>query len=147
MKEPAIQNIEEVVIAVEDAEQAVAVFEDLFGMRFQTSWDMPDEKMIVKSEKISGTQLQFVQSTSPEGVIAKFIQSRGEGLNHIAFKVTNLREMVSRLKGKGVKLIPDEPIEMRSPLGEGTWAYIFIHPRSACGTLIELIETKGSQTT
>ena len=144
MKEPAIQNIEEVVIAVEDAEQAVAVFEDLFGMKFQTSWEMPDEHMIVKSERISGTQLQFVQSTSPEGVIAKFIQSRGEGLNHIALKVTNLREMVSRLKGKGAKLIPDEPIEMKSPLGEGTWAYIFIHPRSACGTLIELIETKGS---
>jgi methylmalonyl-CoA/ethylmalonyl-CoA epimerase len=144
MKEPAIQNLEEVVIAVKDVSKAIALFEDLFGMKFETEWNMPDEQMIVKSERISGTQLQFVQSTSPEGVIAKFIQSRGEGLNHIAFKVTNLKEMASRLRGKGVKLIPEEPIEMKSPLGEGTWAYVFIHPRSACGTLIELIETKGS---
>jgi len=141
MKEPAIENVEEVVIAVKDARKAVALFNGLFGMKFETEWDMPDENMIVKSERISGTQLQFVESTSAEGVIAKFIESRGEGLNHIAFKVTNLKEMVSRLKGKGVKLIPEEPIEMKNPLGEGTWAYIFIHPKSACGTLIELIET------
>ena len=143
MKEPAIQNIEEVVIAVKDVTKAVAVFQDLFGMKFEIEWDMPNENMIVKSERISGTQLQFVQSTSAEGVIAKFIENRGEGLNHIAFKVTNLKEMVSRLKGKGVKLIPEEPIEMKNPLGEGTWAYVFIHPKSACGTLIELIETSG----
>ncbi len=143
MKEPAIENVEEVVIAVKDARNAVALFNDLFGMKFETEWDMPDENMIVKSERISGTQLQFVESTSAEGVIAKFIESRGEGLNHIAFKVTNLKEMVSRLKAKGVKLIPEEPIEMKNPLGEGTWAYVFIHPKSACGALIELIETSG----
>ena len=141
MKEPGIENVEEVVIAVKDARKAVALFNDLFGMRFETEWDMPDENMVVKSERISGTQLQFVESTSPEGVIAKFIEARGEGLNHIAFKVSNLKEMASRLRGKGVKLIPEEPIEMRNPLGEGMWTYVFIHPRSACGTLIELIET------
>jgi methylmalonyl-CoA/ethylmalonyl-CoA epimerase len=141
MKEPAIENIEEVVIAVKDARKAAVLFNNLFGMKFETEWDMPHENMIVKSERISGTQLQFVESTSPEGVIAKFIEGRGEGLNHIAFKVSNLKEMASRLRGKGVKLIPEEPIEMRNPLGEGMWTYVFIHPRSACGTLIELIET------
>lgn len=143
MNESNIDNMEEVVIAVKDVGEAVAAFKELFGMRFETEWDMPNENMKVRSERISGTQLQFVQSTSPEGVIAKFIESRGEGLNHIAFKVSNLKEMVSRLKGKGVKLIPEEPIEMKNPLGEGIWAYIFIHSKSACGTLIELIETSG----
>ena len=141
MEESTIENIEEVAIAVKDVEKAAVLFKDLFGMKFEIGWDMPNEKMKVRSERISGTQLQFVESTSPEGVIAKFIQSRGEGLNHIAFKVTDLKEMVGRLKGKGVKLVPEEPVEIKNPIGKGSTAYIFIHPKSACGTLIELIET------
>ena len=140
MKEPTIENLEEVVIAVKDAGKATALFKDLFGMKFETQWDMPHEHMKVKSERIGGTQLQFVESTSPEGVVAKFIQSKGEGLNHIAFKVTNLKEMVRRLREKGIKLIPEEPIEMKRAVGKGSAAYIFIHPKSAYGTLIELIE-------
>ena len=140
LEEPIVENIEEVVIAVKDVEKAIALFKDLFGMKFETGWDMPGEKMKVKSERISGTQLQFVESTDPEGVIAKFIQSKGEGLNHIAFKVTNLKEMVNRLNGKGVKLVPEEPVEIKNPIGRGSVAYLFIHPNSACGTLIELIE-------
>ena len=68
---------------------------------------MPRDSMRVKSEKIGDTQLHIVGSTSPDGVIAKFIQSRREGLNHIAFRVTSLREMVTRLKEKGVKLVPE----------------------------------------
>jgi len=132
-----------VVIAVKDADKAATLFRDLFGLKFETEWDMPDERMKVKSERISGTQLQFIESTSPDGVVAKFIQERGEGLNHIAFRVTNLKEMVGKLKKKGVKLIPEEPIEIKNPLGKGVVAYIFIHPKSTCGTLIELIERRG----
>ncbi|MBN2187801.1 MAG: VOC family protein [Dehalococcoidia bacterium] len=145
MQEPAVNSIEEVVIAVEDVEKAAARFEDLFGMKFEAGWELAQEKIKVKSERIAGTQLQFIQSTSPEGVVAKFIESKGEGLNHFAFRVTNLKEMVNRLKQKGVKFVPEEPVEHESPdilIGKGSVAYIFIHPKSACGTLIELIEAK-----
>lgn len=136
MEELTIQNVEEVVIAVKDVEKAAVLFKDLFDMKFETEWDMPNENMRVKSERIAGTQIQLVESTSPEGVIAKFIQSRGEGLNHIAFRVTNLGEWVSKLKEKGVKLVPEEPVEVSSA------SYIFIHPKSAHGVLIELLERK-----
>jgi methylmalonyl-CoA epimerase len=142
MEEPRIISIEEVVIAVEDIEKAVARFKDLFGMKFEVGWDMPMENMKVRAETIAGTQLQFVQPTGPEGAVAKFIQTKGEGLNHFAFRVTNLRGMVSRLKEKGVRLIPPEPIEMKDPEGELLAAYIFVHPKSAFGTLIELIERR-----
>lgn len=145
MKESSIENIEEVVIAVKDVEKAAALFKDLFGMKFKTEWKIPHENVKVRSERISGTQLQFIQSTSPEGVVAKFIESRGEGLNHFAFSVTNLKEMVNRLKQKGVEFVPEEPVEYQNPdipVGKGSIACIFIHPKSACGTLIELIEAK-----
>lgn len=131
-----IENITEVVIAVDKGEEAVKFFEENLGVKFDIQWKMPNEKMNVKAAQIGNTQLHIVESTSPNGVIAKFIEKKGQGLHHIAFRVTGLKEWVSKLKAKGIKLIPDEPIEY----AQG-W-YIFIHPRSAYGVLIELIEFK-----
>lgn len=131
-----IQNITEVVIAVDKGEEAVKFFEENLGIKFDIQWQMPNEKMNVKAAQIGDTQLHIVESTNPDGVIGKFIQSKGQGLHHIAFNVTNLNGWVAKLKANGVKLIPEEPIEYTKG-----W-YIFIHPRSAFGVLIELIENK-----
>jgi methylmalonyl-CoA/ethylmalonyl-CoA epimerase len=145
MEEPRIEGIEEVVIAVKDADRSVAYFEDIFGMAFPFCWGIPGEKVRVRSARISETQLQFIESTDADGVVAKFIREKGEGLNHIAFRVTNLKEMVKRLKEKGVKLIPEEIVTVENsdiPFRSGKAEYIFIHPKSACGVLIELVEAK-----
>jgi methylmalonyl-CoA/ethylmalonyl-CoA epimerase len=136
MVDSEIENIQEVVIAVKDAKQAVSFFEDALGLKFDIEWSMPNEKMNVKAAQIGLTQLHIVESTSSDGVIGKFIENKGQGLHHIAFKVNNLTEWVRKLKAKGVILIPAEPIQY--PKG---W-YIFIHPKSAFGVLIELIEHK-----
>ena len=130
-----IENVEEVVLAVENQDEAVAFFEDLFGLEFKDSWKVPVDKMKVKCAKIGSTQFHIVASTSPDAVIAKFVRDRGEGIHHIAFRVSNLDEIVSKLKNKGIKLVPEEP--RRS---ERDGRYIFVHPKSACGMLIELIE-------
>jgi len=136
VQEPRIENVEEIAIAVKDMKGATALFDDLLGFKFETGWERPKEKIEVRSERISGVQFQLLQSTAPDGVIAKFVESRGEGIHHIAFRVTNLPEFVTRLKQKGVKFIPEEPVEIPSS------SYIFIHPKSAQGVLIELIERK-----
>ncbi|MEO0092090.1 MAG: VOC family protein [candidate division WOR-3 bacterium] len=129
-----IKNITEVVIAVKNNQEAVNFFEKVLGMKFDLEWSMPNEKMNVKSTQINNTQLQVVESTADNGVIAKFINSRGEGLHHIAFEVDNIEEWIVKLKEQGVQLVPNEPISY--PKGK----YIFIHPKSAFGVLIELIE-------
>ena len=134
MKEATIENIEEIAVAVKDMTTATALFRELFGFEFASGWDMPHEKMSVKSQTIAGVQFQLLQSTSADGVIAKFVENRGEGIHHIAFRVANLSEMVARLRQKGVKFIPEVPVGMPS------LSYIFIHPKSAAGVLIELIE-------
>ena len=135
--EPRVEAILEVVIAVENVEDGVALYEDLFGLKFELEWTVPDENIHVKAATIGETQLQIVESTSPEGVIAKFIRDRGEGLNHICFRITNLEEMVARLKKKGVRVIPEEPVGMPPA------SYIFVHPKFTHGVLIELVEYKG----
>lgn len=136
MVELKIERIQEVVIAVNDGKKAISLFEDLFGIKFDIQWSMLNEKMNVKAAQIGDTQLHVVESTASEGVISKFIESRGQGLHHIAFKVNNLDQWVLKFKEKGIKLTPDEPIQY--PKGK----YIFIHPKSALGVLIELIEFK-----
>jgi methylmalonyl-CoA/ethylmalonyl-CoA epimerase len=91
MEEPKIEAIEEIVIAVKDVNQAAQHFKDLFGMEFAFGWTVPGQKVKVRSEVIDGTQLQFIQATDPESVVSKFIKAKGEGLNHFAFKVKNIR--------------------------------------------------------
>ncbi len=131
-----VENIEEVVLAVEHQDEAVALFEELFGLEFKESWMVPNDNMKVKCARVGITQFHIVASTTPDAVIAKYIRDRGEGIHHIAFRVSNLDEIVARLKGKGVKLIPEEPIVGR----EAGVRYIFVHPKSVHGVLIELTE-------
>lgn len=133
MEEPKIESIEEIAIAVKDMAKAMGLFKELFGFTFETGWDMPVENMRVKSERVADVQFQLLESTSPNGVIARFIKSRGEGIHHIAFRVKNLVEMVKRLKQKGVRFVPEKPV---------AGSYIFIHPKSAQGVLIELIQRR-----
>lgn len=141
MKEPTIENVEEIALAVRDMSKAAGLFEELLGFRFEDSWERPKEKIKVRSERIDGVQFQLLESTAPDGVISKFLDRHGEGLHHIAFRVTNLTELVVRLKQKEVVFIPEEPVESPS-----SW-YIFIHPKAAHGVLIELIEPKKVDTT
>jgi len=133
-----VENIEEVVLAVSHQEEAVALFEELFGIEFEDSWTVPVDSMKVRCARIGNTQFHIVASEKPDTVIAKYIRDKGEGLHHIAFRVANLEQLVIRLKEKGVRLVPEEPRE------DELRKYIFVHPKSVHGVLIELIECKRS---
>ena len=152
MEDPRIEGIEEVVIAVKDVDEAADYFKDLFGMEFANGWELKGERIKVRSEVIQGSQLQFIQATDPQSVVAKFIKQKGQGLNHFAFRVKNLKELVKRLKEKGVRLVPPEIVtpeaagltstgkNIPNSIDAGKGGFIFIHPSSAYGVLIELIE-------
>jgi methylmalonyl-CoA/ethylmalonyl-CoA epimerase len=152
MEEPRIEGIEEVVIAVKDVDEAANYFKDLFGMEFANGWELKGERIKVRSEVIQGSQLQFIQATDSQSVVAKFIKEKGQGLNHFAFRVKNLKELVKRLKEKGVRLVPPEIVTPEAAgltstgknipniIDAGKGGFIFIHPSSAYGVLIELIE-------
>lgn len=133
-----IENIEEVVLAVEHQEEGVALFEDLFGIEFKDSWTVPADSMKVRCAKIGDTQFHIVATGKPDAVIAKYIRDKGEGLHHIAFRVTDLEQLITRLREKGVRLVPEEPRE------DELRRYIFVHPKSVHGVLIELMEYKRS---
>lgn len=135
--EDRVERIEEVVLAVENQDESIALFEEVFGFRFEQTWTVPIDNMNVKCAKIGETQFHIVASTSPDpnALIPRFIKERGEGLHHIAFKVRDLDDLIRIIRKKGLKLIPENP-----RTGSNGIRYIFIHPKSASGLLIELIE-------
>ena len=130
-----IENVEEVVLAVENQDEVVALFEDLFDLEFRDSWTVPADDMSVRCAHIGNTMFHIVSSMTENAVIARFIKDRGEGVHHIAFRVRDMDEIVTRLRQKGVRLVPEEPISF-GPSGP---SYIFVHPRSLHGIMIELI--------
>ena len=136
MSKKIVKNIQEVVLAVEKQDEAVALFEDLFDIEFNENWAVPEDNMKVKCARIGNTQFHIVASEKPDAVIAKYIRDRGEGIHHICFRVTSLDRLIVRLKEKGVRLVPEKPRE------DERMKYIFVHPKSVHGVLIELIEYK-----
>jgi methylmalonyl-CoA epimerase len=85
---------------------------------------------------VGDTRLELLEPTSQDSAIAKFIAKRGEGLHHISLRVPDLSAAVEKLKLNGVRLVSDE-----IKVGAGGHRYVFIHPSSASGVLIELVES------
>ena len=85
---------------------------------------------------MEGTNLELLQSTENDGQIARFIQKRGQGIHHIALEVDDIQAELDRLKGKGLKLVNEQPYR-----NAHQDLVAFIHPKSTFGVLIELIQT------
>lgn len=121
-------------IAVKSVAAAKAIYEKL-GLPLSAEEVVPGEKVRVVMVPVGDTRLELLEPTSDDSAIAKFISKRGEGLHHISVKVPDLPATVKKLKAEGVRLVSDE-----IKLGAGGHRYIFIHPSSASGVLIELVE-------
>jgi methylmalonyl-CoA/ethylmalonyl-CoA epimerase len=130
-----IEKIDHICFAVKDLEKTKRVYKEDFEL-------LPDLEYVAKSEKIKVARyyigevaIEFMESTSPDGEVAKFIDSRGEGAFLISYKVDNLSKAMQELKEKNVKLIDDRPRELF-----GT-RYAFVHhPHKLHGVLTELLE-------
>lgn len=101
---------------------------------------MPEETVAAEQVRLSmvpvgESRIELLEPTSPESPIAKFLAKRGEGLHHVALHVDDLSATVERLKANGTRLISDE-----IKVGAGGHMYVFVHPASAGGVLLELVE-------
>lgn len=130
-----VTRIDQVGIAVEDLDAALAFYADAFGLtptsREVIASDQVDEAMI----EIGGVHLQLLQATDEESPIAKYIARRGAGMHHLGMAVRSLDDMLAHLRSRGVELIDEQP-----RIGGGGHRIAFVHPRSTGGILIELIE-------
>ncbi len=121
-------------IAVSSLADAKAIYQKI-GLQLSSEEVVPAEKVRVAMVPIGDTRIELLEPTSDDSVIAKFIAQRGEGLHHISIRVPDLKLAVQKLKSGGTRLVSDE-----IKIGAGGHRYIFVHPSSSSGVLIELVE-------
>ncbi|RPI71937.1 MAG: methylmalonyl-CoA epimerase [Desulfobacteraceae bacterium] len=130
-----IKHIDHIGIAVKEIKQASRFYTDILGIQLQDTEEVTDQKVKVGFFPITDSEIELLESTEPDGSIAKYIEKRGEGIQHIAFRVENLEETLKELKTKGVRLIDEVPRQ-----GAGGAKIAFIHPKETHGVLVELCE-------
>ena len=130
-----IKHIDHIGIAVKSIEEGKRFFTDILGLKFEKTEVIEEQKVKTGFFPITDSELELLESTEPDGPVAKFIEARGQGVQHIAFRVENLDEALAELKGKGVRLIDQEPRK-----GAGGARIAFIHPKETSGVLVELCE-------
>ena len=130
-----IQKYDHVGMAVQNADDAFAIFSQLFG--FEKGESITDPAAGFKSTLISKSDvtIELLEPIGQQGMIQKFIDKRGAGLHHVSIRVSNLDEEIKRLRAQGVQFIGEAPVQVTA-----TSKNIFIHPRSANGLLIELVQ-------
>ncbi len=130
-----IEKIDHICFAVKDLEKARQVYEGILGMEPDILYTVDREKIKVARYYVGDVALELMESTSPDGDVAKFIEKKGEGVFLISYRVPDVDETLAELKGKGYKLIDDKP---RSIMGQ---RYAFInYPRETCGVLTEVAD-------
>ncbi|OPY76898.1 MAG: Glyoxalase/Bleomycin resistance protein/Dioxygenase superfamily protein [Syntrophorhabdus sp. PtaU1.Bin058] len=130
-----IEKIDHICFAVKDLEATKKIYKDHFSLTPTFEYVADSEKIKVARYYIGEVAVEFMESTSPEGEVAKFIESRGEGAFLISYKVDDLAGAMEELRAKNVKLIDNKPREL---FGN---RYAFVHhPNKLHGVLTELLE-------
>jgi len=130
-----IKHIDHIGIAVKSIEEGKRFFADILGLKFEKTEVIEEQKVKTGFFPVTDSELELLESTEPDGPVAKFIEARGQGVQHIAFRVENLDEALAELKERGVRLIDQEPRK-----GAGGARIAFIHPKETSGVLVELCE-------
>jgi methylmalonyl-CoA epimerase len=127
-------HIDHLGIAVKSLAAAKGIYEKL-GLSVSPEEVVEQEKVRLVMVPVGESRLELLEPTSDDSTIAKFLAKRGEGLHHVCMRVPDLAGAVAKLKQDGVRLVSDE-----IKVGAGGHRYLFVHPSSAGGVLLELVE-------
>ncbi len=128
-------RIAHIGIAVKDAEAALKLYREVFGLEPSSIETVESQKVKTVHLPIGDSSIELLESTSPDGVVAKFIEKRGEGIHHIAIEVDDIEAALIQMKAAGFQLIDEKP-----RMGAGNMLIAFVHPRSTNGVLMELCQ-------
>ena len=129
-------NVEHIGIAVKNLSISIPLFERLLNSKCYKTELVVSENVNTAFFLENGTKIELLESVDPDGVIAKFIEKKGEGMHHIAFEVTDIIAEMERLKSEGFTLLNEQPKK-----GADNKLICFLHPKDSNGVLIELCQT------
>ena len=130
-------QIDHLGIAVKSLAEAKRFYQQL-GLEVMPEETVEAEKVRVAMVPVGEARIELLEPTVPDSTMAKFLEKRGPGLHHVALHVTGLAAVVQRLKASGTRLVNDE-----IKVGAGGHRYVFVHPSSTGGVLLELVEDDG----
>jgi len=129
-------GVDHVGVAVKSLDDAVKLYRDILGFKLVGIHTLTERKVKVAFLSSRGeANVELLEPLSRDSTIAKFLESRGEGIHHFAMKVKNIEAVLDDLKRKGVTLIDEKP-----QAGVGGTKIAFVHPKSTKGVLLELCE-------
>ena len=129
-----MSSIDHLGIAVKSLAAAKAIYEKL-GLTISPEEVVEGEQVRLVMVPVGESRLELLEPTSESSAIARFLAKRGEGLHHVCLRVPDLTASVDRLKRDGVRLVSEE-----IKVGAGGHRYVFVHPASTGGVLLELVE-------
>ena len=126
-------TLDHVGVAVKDIEQALRFYRDVLGLEVHPPEEVPTERVRAQTIPVGAASLELLEGTTPDSVIARYVEKRGPGLHHVTLRVEDIRAAMTHLVARGIRLINQAP----RPGADGSLV-AFIHPSAAHGVLVEL---------
>jgi methylmalonyl-CoA/ethylmalonyl-CoA epimerase len=133
-----ILKIDHLGVAVNSIDEVQSFWTDVLGLPFEGTETVEAQKVTTAFYPVGESEVELLESTAPDGPVAKYIDKRGQGIQHVAFRVENIDAALEELKSKGVRLIDQTP-----RMGAGGARIAFLHPKATHGVLVELCERSG----
>lgn len=128
-------KLDHVGIAVSNLDEALKLYTEVLGLEVHGTEVVEEQKVRVAFLPVGDTEVELLESTSPDGPVAKFIERNGEGVQHLAFKVENIEEAIQDMLDKGMRMIDETP-----RYGAGGAKIAFMHPKGTNRVLVELTQ-------
>jgi methylmalonyl-CoA/ethylmalonyl-CoA epimerase len=132
---PKIKKINHVAVVVEHIEDALTFWRDGLGLEIKQFKDVPEQESRVAFLPLGESEIELVEPTSDNSVVARYLKKRGPGMHHVCFEVEDIQDSLQQLSNKGFRLI-NETLQV----SEDGRKYFFVHPESTNGVLVELYE-------
>lgn len=129
-----LKKVDHIGIVVRDIEEALKVYRDALGLPLAHIQEVPEQRVRIAFLPVGDCEIELVEPTTADSGVALFLEKRGEGLHHICFEVNDIEAALRELAAKGLQLIDEK--SRQGAMGQ----VAFLHPRSAHGVLIELVE-------
>jgi len=131
-----IVGLDHIAIAVGNLDEALQIYQNILGLKLEKTIVVEDQKVRLAFLLAGETKIELLEPTAAESAVARFIEKKGEGIHHIALKVTNIEAFLKQLKEKGIALVDEKP-----RVGAEGRKIAFMHPKSLKNVLIELCES------
>lgn len=130
-----VKKVDHIGIAVKNLEETLKFYQEVLGLELDGIEIVEEQKVKVAFLPIGDTEIELLESTDKEGPIARYIEKKGEGIQHIAYRVDDIEKAIEEMKSKGIRMIDEKP-----RYGAGGAKIAFLHPKSTYGVLIELCQ-------